>query len=244
MYRAFLSLLALVALAAAAPAQAAGMLGVSPITMEFAGKKAISVEITNPGDEEVSVQLRVFSWRTDVDGDHYEPSEDIGLSPPIFDLQPKGRQVVRMVLLTPPDETREKAYRLFVDQLPRAEAAGVQMPVRMVMPMFVEPQRSGGAKFRPAAPSNGALQWSVARSASGETVITALNSGARRVRLVNLGYVTDGKPQPIQQGLAGYVLAGERRGWNVPQGMGAGPVEVTAQSEHGEVRATVALSPE
>jgi len=219
-------------------AHAAGMVAVSPITMEFpAGKRAVSAEISNPGDEAVTVQLRVFDWRTDAEGDHYTPTADIGFSPPIFELPPKGRQVVRLVLLTPADSQRERAYRLFVDQLPRPETVGVQMPVRLVLPVFAA-SASPPRRQPPAAQS---LRWAAKRTAAGELLVTAENIGARRVRLVNLGYQGGGKAEAIQPGLAGYVLAGAVRGWNCACVPPAGPIEITAESEEGQMRATVAL---
>ena len=148
---AFLGPIAAAALVVAAPqARAAGgMLSVSPITIEFGpGKRAVAMEIANPGDEPTDVQLRMFNWRTDAAGDHYDPTQDIGFSPPIFELAPKGRQVVRLVLLAPAAGKRERAYRLFVDQLPKPDAPGVQMPIRMVLPVFIAPQKNG-APARP-----------------------------------------------------------------------------------------------
>ena len=245
----YLGLVAAVALAMSAPrSQAAGgMLSVSPITMEFgAGKRAIAVEIANPGDEPTNVQLRMFNWRTDAAGDHYDPTQDIGFSPPIFELAPKARQLVRLVLLTPPDVKHERAYRLFVDQLPKPDAVGVQMPIRMVLPVFIAPQPGArGARPEPKAadpaPGRG-LQWATTRDDEGHLILTARNSGEKRIRLLNLTYSEGGEVHPIQEGLAGYVLSGELRGWTMPAVPAAGSIEVSAQSEDGEVRANVALS--
>ncbi len=241
-----------VALAVSVPRAdaAGGMLSVAPITMEFApGKRAIAVEIANPGDEPTSVQLRMFNWRTDEAGDHYEPTQDIGFSPPIFELAPKARQLVRLVLLAPQDGRRERAYRLFVDQLPKPDVTGVQMPIRMVLPVFIAPQpgargRSGSAaepKASAPPPARG-LQWAAQHDGAGHVILTARNLGERRIKLLNLNYSEDGQTHPIQPGLAGYVLSGEMRGWALPATPKAGSIEVVAQSEDGEVRANVALS--
>lgn len=231
----------LLALAAVFPeaALASGGLSVSPITLEFGGGAAKVIEVSNPGDAPTDVQIRLFAWANAGTEDRHTPSADIAFSPPMFRLAPGARQVVRLAAQNPGD--KEQAYRLFVDQLPSATPQnGVQMPVRMVLPLFVEPK---AADLRGAEKPIGALTWRVAFDpANRKARLTATNDGPRRVRLEHLAFVRDGKPQVIAKGLAGYVLAGQARVWDFDYAGPAQAFDIKAQTTNGPLsgRATLA----
>lgn len=232
-------LIAGVAALACAPAtsvRAGGMLSVAPVLLEF-GPRAPGqvVTVSNPGDEAMTVQVRLFAWRNEGAEEIYEPSEDIGFSPAQFEAPAGGRQILRLVLKTPPGPT-ERAYRLFVDQLPGSIDTGVvALPVRMLLPVFVAPEA-------PAPPSAPALAWSgvVDRDAR-VAILTARNAGARRVKLFGLGYEAGGRNWTIAEGLAGYVLAGGDWSCSFPLVGEPTVIEVRAQTEQGGIRASVPL---
>lgn len=197
---------------AAAPglAAAAGGLSVSPVTLAFPpGGEMQTLEVANPGDTPIDVQVRLFAWTQEDGEDRLAPSDDLGFSPPMFRLAPGAKQTVRLATLRP-SGGQERAYRLFVDQLPRQNAAGgVQMPIRMALPLFVAPE--GGAASAGAAD----LTWRVAFDPNAGTArLIARNSGSQRVKLVDLAYLANGGSKPISPGLAGYVLAGSERAWS------------------------------
>jgi fimbrial chaperone protein len=221
----------LLALLCGTGSAAAGGLAVSPVNLAFEpSRRATVMEVSNPTDQPTTVQVRVFRWLQD-GGDRYEPTADIGFSPPIFALGPKERQVVRLVLRTSRPEKVEAAYRIFVDELPKPDEPGVQTPFRMVAPAFVVPK----------SPGRGELQWRIARAPSGEARLIAENVGAARVKLTNLAYVVDGQPQMIAPGLAGYVLAGRSGSWGFEPPAGASVLTVTAETERGPIAETLPL---
>ena len=224
----------LAALAAAwAPASAqAGVLSVSPVVLEFApGQKALTTAVSNPGDRPMQVQVRLVRWSSEgPDGETYTPTRDIGFSPPMFELKAGERQIVRLMLRTGRDPARETAYRLIVDQLPDPDVTGVQMPVRMVLPVFVAPDAKG----------QGRLSWT-ATTSGGDVVVTARNVGPRRVKLVDLNFTSAGgvaERAPVR----GYVLAGEARTWRVRTRAAAPAVQVNAKTEEGTLSVTVPLT--
>lgn len=228
---------AALACAPALPARAGAMLSVAPVLLEFGPRDASEVvTVNNPGNEAMNIQVRLFAWRN-VDGEEqYTPSEDIGFSPAQFAVAPGGRQILRLVLRTPPGPA-ERAYRLFVDQLPEdAETGRVALPVRMLLPVFVAPEtRAVG----PAPP----LAWSgvVDRKARVAT-LTVVNGGARRVKLMTLTYEAEGRAWTLAEGLAGYVLAGGDWSCSFPLVGEPGAIEVRVQTEQGGIRASVPLS--
>jgi fimbrial chaperone protein len=219
-------------------------LAVSPVSLEFvSGGSARSIEISNPGDAPTDVQVRLFSWSADEVGDHYAPSADIGFSPPIFHLAPGARQVVRLALLSRA-EGGERAYRLFVDQLPSAPEPGeLQMPIRMILPLFVEPARTDGRKAAAYAAA-GSLKWKAIFDPDRKRVrLIAANDGARRVKLMNLAYVQGAASHPISPGLAGYVLAGARRAWDLDYTAKSENLTIRADTDGGSLTVQVPLLP-
>lgn len=204
----------------------AGSLSVSPVTLGFAqGQKAVTATVSNPGEDRVRVQVRLFRWSSAGDGETYTPTGDIGFSPPMFELAAGGRQVVRLMLRSAAPVEREAGYRLIVDQLPEPDKPGLQMPLRMILPVFVSPKSGGSGK----------LIWSLGTDEDGARVLTATNTGQRRVKLFDLAYADAGGAHVLQPGLAGYVLAGESRTWRVPPG--SSDIEVSALTEEGSLKA-------
>lgn len=200
-------------------------LGAAPVSLEFGrGQKALSTTVSNPGDAAVRVQVRVFRWSSEGDGEAYAPTSDIGFSPPMFELAAGERQVVRLVLRKSPPAEGERAYRVIIDQLPEPDVEGLQMPVRMILPVF-----AGGTGRRAAA-----LRWSAERAADGGLTVVAVNEGGRRAKLLDLELKGQAGVLSVQAGLAGYVLAGESRRWRVPAAP-AGPLVVQARTENGPI---------
>jgi len=226
---------------AAGPARAGGGLSVSPITIEFSqGANARALEVSNPGDEPIDVQIRLFGWTVDETGDHHAPSQDIGFSPPMFHLAAGARQIVRLAPQRPATD-REAAYRLFVDQLPGPPKEGqLQLPVRMVLPVFVSPRN---AAERRQPPRDSRLTWRASRDpATGKVLLSAANADIRRAKLLNLAYEADGVSHVVQKGLAGYVLAGETRGWTFAVPGRPEHLTVTAEVNDSPISAQVALA--
>lgn len=205
---------------------------VTPVLLEFApGQSALTTTVANAGAGPMQVQVRVFRWTNGETGETYSDTRDIGFSPPMFTLAPGEQQIVRLMLRGAPPAEREAAYRLIIDQLPEEGVGGVQMPVRMILPVFVAPQAKG----------SGRLQWSAAVEGD-QIALTARNLGVRRVKLFDMGGAQGGVSRVIQPGLAGYVLAGESRTWRVARTPGAASITVAARTESGPLTATVPLT--
>lgn len=227
-------------LAAPAAALAGGGLSVSPVNIEFDGRgMARALDVSNPGNAATDVQVRLYAW-TAVDGeDQLTPSTDLGFSPPMFRLTPGGHQVVRFVLTAPPADT-ERAYRVFVDQVPgNPEPGTLQMPVRMVLPLFVQP--SGAVRV--VQTSAAALRWQASYDPARKRLrLVARNSSGRRVKVQNLAYETGGKTIIAVPGLAGYVLAGRERAWDFDYAGPLAPLTVKADTDQGPIAAPALIA--
>jgi fimbrial chaperone protein len=214
------------------PASAgAGGITISQTTVVFrSGEDARTLTLLDPGAAAVRVQARLFRWHGGGTDDVYAPTRDIGFSPAIFTLEPGGAQVLRLVVLAP-RAPRETAYRLFIDELPPpARAGSIALPIRLVLPVFVEGTRPADAP---------ALAWSASRR-NGLVTLTAVNTGGTRVRVSDLGYRDGERRRTIIAGLAGYVLAGEQRMWSFP--FRGASLDIFAHTEQGDIRQSVPLA--
>ena len=219
-------------------------LAVAPVSLALAARdRTAATTVTNASRRPITVQVRLFRWTTAGDDDVYVPSEDVDFSPAVFRLAPGAQQKVRL-LASGPAPDREGAYRLFVDQLPVAGEGGLQLPIRMVLPVFMAPARpTPGATAGPAA-----LSWSAAYDAAHRTVRLAVaNAGGAHQRIVDLAYAAGGRSGAIRRGLAGYALAGQTRSWifALPASPAAGPpprtLTITGRLDSAPLRVEVEL---
>ena len=68
------------------------------------------------------------------------------MSPPIATIAPDKEQIIRVGLRRAPDKERELSYRLFLQEVPappKPGFQGLQVALRVGLPVFVQPKRSG-----------------------------------------------------------------------------------------------------
>ncbi len=140
-------------LCAALPA-AAGSFSIDPIRITLSEAKPSAVmRVENRGDASITVQLQVMRWSQLDSQDQLAPRRELLATPQIFRLKPGQVQVVRVALLRPVEEQRELAYRLLLDEVPPPPAAdfrGLQMALRVSMPVFVQPKQDANAALTAA----------------------------------------------------------------------------------------------
>ncbi|WP_177176667.1 fimbrial biogenesis chaperone [Faunimonas pinastri] len=209
---------ALASLASFGVAHAAGM-SISPVLLDLqAPATTASVTLRTSGQDPIAVQVRVFRWTQQNGEDRVDPTRDVVASPPLVRLQPGADYQVRIVRLAKQPATSEESYRLLVDELPdpgRRRAGTVSLLVRYSVPVFFGPD-TGAAD----------VKWTATR-AGGGIAVTAINTGTKRARIVDLS-VEDGGGHVVaeRRGLAGYVLAGATRHWTLRGKAGGGSLHV------------------
>ncbi len=214
MRRHFLAL-GLLALALVLPCGTAGASGlqVAPVGLEFsATTRAQGLWLTNTGSKPLHAQVRVFHWTQQDGKDNLTPTRALVASPPMLDLAPGARQLVRVIRLgTPSSGGHEDAFRLLVDELPgsgKDKQTGVQYVLRYSIPVFVEP-----AGNPPAGITAGSLRWSL-EQANGHAVLQIHNAGSRHARISAVTLLPPGgTPVEVTAGLLGYVLPGMTMHW-------------------------------
>jgi fimbrial chaperone protein len=217
------------ALAAAlvATSALAGSFTVTPVRIDIVPlRRAASIEIQNTGTAPAQLQAERYRWTRDNGGDdELAPTEDFVVTPPIMQLAPGQKQIVRVLLLVPPDPARELAFRLILQETPLGDPPPntVATVLRISLPVFV------------AAPNaQPELAFSQSRE-GGRWRLTAHNKGGAHSFIVSSRTV-DGDKLPVD----GYVLPGESRTWPV-----AVPVDriVLTQRDGAEVTMPVAPAP-
>lgn len=200
-------------LAAASHASASG-LQIAPTGLQIVpGGPAQALWLTNTGDHELHAQVRAFHWSQATGHDELEATQAVVASPPMLNIPPGGRQLVR-VIRTGQDSASpgEQAFRLLVDELPTEESksTGVQYVLRYSVPVFV-----GTPGATPA------LQWST-RVDSEKLELTIHNAGAVHAQVSALNLSQPGAaPVELVPGLLGYALPGATMHWTVALPAGA-----------------------
>lgn len=193
-------LLASCLVAALSGAQAANF-GVSPIRLDLGRDAKTGSLVVNNDDPEKALEMRakLFEWTQDADGnDRYAESDDLVYFPRIFAVEKQDRRIIR-VGLKAPALASEKAYRLFIEEVPPAKGsqiggAQVFILLRFGIPIFVRPdkERLGGEIDR-------------VEPARGGAAVVIRNSGNVNFQILSLKVSSRGF---VKQVVGGYALAG------------------------------------
>jgi len=216
----------------------AGSLQTSTVSLDINAPAAASaIVLRNTGQEPISAQVRVFSWRQNQGREELVPTEEVAASPPLATLEPGRDYTVRIVRLAGRKVEAEEAYRLLVDELPGATSApglGVKFALRYSIPVF----------FGPASRHSNSINWS-AQFERDALKLIATNGGNRHVRIASLKLTNEnGEVVVARNGLFGYVLSGSSMTWTLLAGSfkSAGShLILSAQSDHGPINADVAV---
>lgn len=124
----------------------AGAFSIDPVRISLSEDKPSAVmRVENLSATSMTLQLQVMSWTQSDHCDQLTHSWDLLATPQVFRLKAGQVQVVRVALLRPVDQRRELAYRLLLDEVPPPPASdfrGLQMALRISMPVFVAPREA------------------------------------------------------------------------------------------------------
>lgn len=184
---------------------AAAVLEIAPVVHELSGERRLaSMTVTNRGGSPTWVQLRAFDWRQPGDGDELQPTGQVAISPPMFELRPGEAQIVR-ILVRPEATADERAFRLLLDEIPPPESVqGVRFVLQVSLPIFLAP--TGPQPPPPATPPL-AMEVQI-----GQRILKIRNLSKTHVRLSQLAlWAPDGGQLELQTLPSPYLLAGAQR---------------------------------
>lgn len=229
--------LALVGLSALSAAQA-GSFHVSPIRVDLRAAQPVAViNVTNNEDRVTRIQLQLVSWSQEDNRDVYTDTRALIANPPIFTLQPKGTQIIRVGLAKPENPAREQSYRVFLEELADTatadKSAGLKIQLRIGLPVFVLPQQ----------PVKPLLRWT-ARPAKDAIQIEAKNDGDAHVQIREIKLQTrNGDKLLATTAMADYVLPGSSRTWLIKPGpfVKGEALRLAAQTSVGAINADISM---
>jgi fimbrial chaperone protein len=153
------------------PIQAkAGSFKVVPIKLFLdARTKTAVLRVSNNGEEKATIQLDVMMWSQDNTGkDIYEKTKDILVFPKILTIDKSEERIVRIGYQGQQIVTREKAYRLYLRELPVSKPGKTtfKFALTLVVPIFISSPKA-------------LEKWSLVggKLAEGRTIVTVENSG-------------------------------------------------------------------
>lgn len=209
---------------------------VAPVRLDLAPGRAVGVlTVTNPSTEPMLVQAEGFAWRQFDGEERLDPALELLLSPPIFELAPGAKQLVRVGFRVAPKliDGREGAWRVWLSQLPDSSeidpSQGVRMLFRVSLPLFVTP--TGAAR----------AQTTWRRDADS---VSVSNHGGRHLQLRALALRCDesGRGDAAHNVGMAYVLPDATVRWALPAACRGRTVNVEADSDAGTIRQRLAAS--
>ncbi len=205
----------LAALLALSPALA-GTFTISPLRVDFADATGMAVlTVRNEDGKPVVVQTQGLAWSQEGGQDALTPSRDLLVSPAVFTLPAGGSQLVRVALRRDVDPARELTYRLLLQEVPQAASPdfnGLQIVLRLSVPVFVEPR----------APATPQIAWVATRGDDGKLSLSARNDGSAHARIHRFSVKTaDGAATVLDQPELAYLLPGS-----------SPPLDIRRQQQH------------
>ncbi|MCB8876871.1 molecular chaperone [Acidisoma silvae] len=179
---------------------------VSPVTLNLQPRQmADGIWLSNVADQSLYAQVRVYHWVQQNGQQQLIPSQGLIISPPLLQIAPGDRQLVRVIRLSGPPAgpgAVEDAYRLAIDELPVASDGknhGLRFVLHYSIPIFLEP-----AGIAAPAPR---LHWDLVRH-NNQVLLQVSNDGTGHAQLSAVHFVSGGHAGTVTDGLLGYVLPG------------------------------------
>jgi fimbrial chaperone protein len=178
---------------------------VDPTQIFLSGRTgSVVLTLRNESTEPLQFQLSVFAWTQSPSGEmQLVPTDDIVFFPTLLTLKPMETRRVRVGSATTQD-TREKTYRIFVEELPPANALGngIRVLTKMGIPIFLRPVKEvATATLTDLRQQDGALRFTLSNAGTVHVVPQTI-----KVRGLT------GSDTAFDRELEGwYVLAGGRR---------------------------------
>jgi len=232
------AIIGLACLASAVPVPAA-VLNLSPLMLSLApDERAAGLDITNQAASPVTLQIRLMRWTQDGDRNLYETAPGWVISPPMVVVPGGQSQLLRVIRRQIEQAPVEQAYRVFIDELPGADApagGAVRVLMRYSLPLFVEPNQAG-------LPDVG---WTLQSCGKG-WYLRGDNQGQRHFKLLGYSISQHGKRlAETPDGLLGYILAGRSFGLaidDVTAPQGEDGLRIRVRSPAGDQEAALRLA--
>ena len=181
---------------------------VSPVRIQVSSARPNAVfQVTNRDDQPVTLQAHVVTWSFDGQKEVYADSDEVVLNPPIATLPPHQTQFIRLGLRHRVEGPKEQTYRLIIEEVPpppRPDFSGVQMVLKVSVPLFANPKAATAPR----------LTWQAVRTNDARVRLMASNGGNAHVQIKSLEVTSADSPDTYLKGAAPvYLLPTQQREW-------------------------------
>jgi len=213
-------------------AAAAGAFGVSPIRVDLdPSARTALVTVSNDDERKLYFQVKLFAWTQSPSGeDRLDASDDLIFFPQIFDVEPKDKRLIR-VGLKDSATGRERAFRLFIEELPDPNEpapgrAQIAVRLRFGVPIFLSP---GKGEAKPEITAIDAVK--------GALRVAIENRGDRSIRFEEV--TAKSGDRVVARAVGWYVFPGTTRTFSLPVAAAdcpvSPPLEVHASADGKDV---------
>ncbi len=231
----FLTLVIACLTSALLPARAAVLIWPTNIFID-SKEKGAALWLENRGETVQTYQMRLYAWSQNDGKDELGEQNGIVGSPPIMEIEPGKRQLIRLIRTRMPPPGTELTYRIILDEIPSVQAEepdkanGVKFRMRYSIPVFVFGEGLSSQSLpgneeqdtdKPLIASH--LSWRI-KNGSKQKMLEISNSGPVHVHLRNLTFAGTAGTETNPRGPAGYILPHTTMSWPVTSGMGSGPI--------------------
>lgn len=223
----------------------AGNWRVVPVRVDLdRSTRSSTIRVANSGEQPVRFQISAMEWSQTADGeDRYAETGELLVFPRLATIAAGQDQILRIGLKRPALDN-EKAYRVFIEEIPQAkspEGVGVAVAVRFGVPVFVAPLQT----------TVKAHLAEVTQQPGGTLAFTIRNEGNVNLRLHRLmlsGLNAAGQPLFSREIKPWYLLAGTRRDYRETltgeQCRSAARLLVEVETDKTNLRQEIPLRPE
>lgn len=190
--------------------------------------KATSLWIQNNDKQSVFLQIRVLKWQQQDGEESLVEQTEIVASPPVAEVQPDKKQLIRLVKNINIPANTENAYRVLIDEIPRADVKsenisqgyGVAFQMRYSVPLFVQGNNIWtNQDYRKPRDINKAtlpvLDYKI-QNKEGKSWLVITNKGEVHARLAKVFFKQNNQVYTVSDGLLGYVLPNRSMSFAIP----------------------------
>jgi fimbrial chaperone protein len=174
------------------------------------------------------MQPTAVLWKQDSNGnDELVPTRDIITAPPLVEIAPRQKQVIRLALRAVEPKDKERQYRLLVREVQPARSeggVGLQFSINLSIPVFAYSNASAG---------NEALAATLRRTGNG-FALTLKNDGSNHVQFREVKLLNE-TALVAKSGQLSYVLPGAARTLEVPLAAGVTQSSLTTKQLKAEI---------
>lgn len=183
----------------------AAYITVTPINLYLDNATTLTnFSLKNDSDEVATLQINAKKWQQVKGKDVYTDTKDIVLSPVIFSIKPHSKQIIRLGLRQPLNNTSEATYRIITSELPvNSDSIGktkkdtISVLLQIDMPLFIVPS---------AVVQN--MSFQVKKKSANKVTVKFVNTGNVHAQITNLK-LYDKNNCVADQSVSSRILAGQ-----------------------------------